>query len=181
MSQALRSRTLNKAHQGHQGIVKTKQLLRSKVWWPGIDKDVEKLVGDCLAYQATGLAMSPTPVQMSELPTHPRRLLHMDFCGPFPTVEMLFVEIDEYSSFPEVEIMRSTTAQAVILSLAKIFATHGLPEKVTSDNSGIQRLHEDERYYPPQSNSTLATSKRLGGIIHETFNQSSWHRAAGRA
>ena len=49
MPQALRSRTLDIAHQGHQGIVKTKQLLRSKVWWPGIDKDAEKLVVNCLA------------------------------------------------------------------------------------------------------------------------------------
>ena len=30
--------------------------------------------------------------------------------------------------------MQSTTAQAVILSLERIFATHGLPEKITSDN-----------------------------------------------
>ena len=30
--QALRPKTLKLAHQGHQGIVKTKQLLRSKVW-----------------------------------------------------------------------------------------------------------------------------------------------------
>ena len=69
MPRALRSRTLEIAHQGHQGIVKTKQLLRSKVWWPGIDKDTEKLVGDCLACQATGPAVPPIPVQMSELPT----------------------------------------------------------------------------------------------------------------
>lgn len=56
----------------------------------------------------------------------------MDFCGPFATGETLFVVIDEYSRFPGIEIMRSTTAQAVILALERIFATHGLPEKVTS-------------------------------------------------
>lgn len=78
--------------------------------------------------------MSPSPVQMSELPTHPWRSLHMDFCGPFPTGEMLLVVTDEYSRFPEVEIMRSTTTQAVILSLERIFATHGLSETTTSDN-----------------------------------------------
>ena len=33
----LRQRTLQLAHEGHQGIVRTKQLLREKVWWPGID------------------------------------------------------------------------------------------------------------------------------------------------
>ena len=30
------------AHEGHQGIVRTKQLLREKVYFPGIDKLVEK-------------------------------------------------------------------------------------------------------------------------------------------
>ena len=32
MPPALRARTLTLAHQGHQGIVKTKQQLRTKVW-----------------------------------------------------------------------------------------------------------------------------------------------------
>ena len=35
----LRKRILIASHDGHQGIVKTKQLLRSKVWYPGMDKD----------------------------------------------------------------------------------------------------------------------------------------------
>ena len=31
---SLRKRVLELAHEGHQGIVKTKDCLRSKVWWP---------------------------------------------------------------------------------------------------------------------------------------------------
>ena len=34
----LREKAVSIAHEGHQGIVKTKQLLREKVWFPGIDK-----------------------------------------------------------------------------------------------------------------------------------------------
>ena len=82
----------------------------------------------------------------------------MDFCGPFPTGEMLFVVIDEYSRFPEVEIMRSTTAQAVNLSLAKIFATHGLPEKITSDNG------------PPFQSKEFNDFMKMKGIIHHKVN-----------
>ena len=155
MPQALRSRTLDIAHQGHQGIVKTKQLLRSKVRWAGIDKDAEKLIVDCLACQATGRAMSPTPVQMSKLPTLPWRSLHLDFCGPFPTGEMLFVVIDEYSRFPEVDIMRSANAQAVIISLERIFATQGLPEKITSDKDP-----------PPFQSKEFNDFMKMKGIIH---------------
>jgi hypothetical protein len=36
---------------GHQGIVKTKSLLREKVWFPGIDKTVATLVQDCYECQ----------------------------------------------------------------------------------------------------------------------------------
>ena len=35
----LRRKVLDLAHKGHQGTVKTKERLRPKVWWPGIDKE----------------------------------------------------------------------------------------------------------------------------------------------
>jgi len=38
----LRHRVVELAHEGHQGIVKVKERLRSKVWWPGVDKDAER-------------------------------------------------------------------------------------------------------------------------------------------
>ena len=166
--QALRPKTLKLAHQGHQGIVKTKQLLRSKVWWPAIDNDAEQLINSCLACQATGLAMPSTPVQMTTLPTHPWKSLRIDFCGPFPTGEMLFAMIDEYSRFPEVEIMKSTTTQSVILCMEKIFATHGIPEKITSDNGPPFHSHEFKDYM------------QLKGIAHHKVTPL-WPQANGLA
>ena len=35
----LKSRVLEMLHEGHMGIVKVKQLARSNVWWPCIDKE----------------------------------------------------------------------------------------------------------------------------------------------
>ena len=56
----LRSRPVELAHLGHQGIVKTKQLIRDKVWFPGIDKLTEDKVKNCLSCQAA-TAKSPPP------------------------------------------------------------------------------------------------------------------------
>jgi hypothetical protein len=39
---SLTEKIIDIAHPGHQGIVKTKALLREKVWFPGIDKAVER-------------------------------------------------------------------------------------------------------------------------------------------
>ena len=79
------------AHEGHQGIVKTKQLLREKVWFPKIDQEVESLLAGCVACQACGPETRPDPLQMSPLPPEPWHTVHIDFCGPFPTGEYLLV------------------------------------------------------------------------------------------
>ncbi|CAS00993.1 Protein CBG28002 [Caenorhabditis briggsae] len=41
---ALRSRVLKMIHRAHPGIVRMKQLARSLVYWPAIDKDIEKMI-----------------------------------------------------------------------------------------------------------------------------------------
>lgn len=47
---SLRQRTMAISHEGHQGIAKTKTLLRTKVWWHGLDAEVEKIVKNCLPW-----------------------------------------------------------------------------------------------------------------------------------
>ncbi|PIK51997.1 hypothetical protein BSL78_11109 [Apostichopus japonicus] len=67
----LRDRIITIAHQGHQGVVRTKQLIREKVWFPGIDKRVEEKISQCIPCQATSSSTTREPIQMSALPTHP--------------------------------------------------------------------------------------------------------------
>ena len=43
----LQNDILKLAHETHMGIVKTKQLLRQKFYWVGMDKDIEQLVKNC--------------------------------------------------------------------------------------------------------------------------------------
>lgn len=57
-----------------------------------------------------------------------------DFCGPFPTGETVLVVLNAYSKYPEVAIVSSTAAKNTIPALERIFATHGIPEVLKTDN-----------------------------------------------
>ena len=151
----LRQRAISIAHEGHQGLVKTKKLLREKVWFPGIDKKVKQMIDQCVICQASGPGSHPEPLQMSPLPPEPWHTVNVDFGGPFPTGEYIFVVIDAYSRFPEVEIVHSTAARSTIFKMDRIFATHGIPRVVRSDNG------------PPFSSEEVRTYMEEKGIKHQ--------------
>ena len=47
---------------------------------------------------------------------------------------MWMLLIDAYSKWPEVHVMESTTIETVTKHLQQIFATHGIPHQIVSDN-----------------------------------------------
>ena len=44
---SMQSDILNKLHMGHQGIRKCRERAKQAVWWPGISKQLEKLLREC--------------------------------------------------------------------------------------------------------------------------------------
>ena len=94
---ALEHRVLQLAHEAHQGITKTKALLRERVWFPNIDRQAEAMVRNCLACQANTPETHNEPLQMSDLPDTVWQDVSADFYGPLPTGEHLLVIVDEYS------------------------------------------------------------------------------------
>ena len=67
----LRKRVLELAHEGHQGVVKMKERLRSKVWWPGVDKDAERKCRECYGCQLVTKETVPPPVKTTRMPERP--------------------------------------------------------------------------------------------------------------
>lgn len=131
---ALHCKVLQLAHEGHQGIVKTKALLRTKVWFPDIDRRAEAAVHNCLACQANTPVAHAEPLKMSALPETPWHSVSADFYGPLPTGEYLLVIIDDYTRYPVVESVRSTSANTVIPVMDKVFSMLGIPRIVKTDN-----------------------------------------------
>ncbi|GFR80235.1 transposon Ty3-G Gag-Pol polyprotein [Elysia marginata] len=166
---SLHHQVITLAHDSHQGIVKTKQLIREKVWFPGIDKMVEVHLKGCVPCQSsvTGTAKRE-PLKMTPLPEHAWEELSVDFAGPFPTGEYLLIMIDDYSRFPEVEILYSTSAKAVIPKINQIFARFGTPIVLKSDNG------------PPFNGTEFAAFAKKLGFHHRKITPL-WPEANGEA
>ena len=142
----LQPRTLALAHEGHLGVVGTKQNLRTKVWWPGMDKAVERHCQACQECQLVAQPDPPEPIRSTSLPDGPWQDLAVDLMGPLPSGHSLLVIVDYYSRFYKVEVMQSTTTEKVIDRLAYTFCRHGLPNTIKSDNGPQFKSHEFREY-----------------------------------
>ena len=132
---SLQKRLLELAHESHMGVVKTKQLLRQKVWWPRIDDHVAQMIKKWRACQMTSAPPREPPVVMTKLPDGPWRELSMDITGPFQNRYYLLAVVDYYSRFPMVEILQSITSESIINQLRKWFGIMGNPAVIKTDNA----------------------------------------------
>ena len=90
----------------------------------------KKLLDNCITCQANVVQHSFAPLQMTTHSQAPWQYLSADFCGPLPSGDMLLVVIDEYSRYPEVEIVRSTSANTDIPKLDRLLSTHGISTEI---------------------------------------------------
>ena len=131
----LQQKVVQMAHEGHQGIVKTKQLLRSTMWFPNIDATVERAIANCLPCQAATDTKHREPLKPTPLPSQPWLILNTDLFGPIENGnQYMLVVQDAYSRYPAVEIIHSTSAEAVIPAMDRILSQLGVPEFIGSDN-----------------------------------------------
>ena len=123
-------------HAGHPGASRMKSIARSFVWWPGMDKELEEAVKQCNTCQCTRHLPTPVPLQPWEWPHRPWIRLHADYAGPFMG-KMFLILVDAHSKWMEVKTVTSATSTVAIEHLRSIFATHGLPEMLVTDNGSV--------------------------------------------
>ena len=110
-----------------------KAIARSYFWWSGLDKAIEEVGKSCHSCQANQPNPSVAPLHPWVWPDSPWKRVHVDFAGPFQG-HTFFIAVDAYSKWPEVVVMPSTTSEKTIDVLRTMFAQHGLPEHLVSDN-----------------------------------------------
>ena len=136
----MRQRLVKELHSTHPGIVKMKALARSYIWWPAIDKTLERYVRTCTTCQEHQHAPQHAPIHPWEFPDKPWSRLHIDY-ATIDNQEVLIV-VDAHSKWIEAVRVHRATASATVTVMRRLFATHGIPETIVSDN-GTQFISEE--------------------------------------
>ena len=142
----LRAEVIGLAHEGHQNADKTLSLLRQNNWFPKMRKSVLDYVESCRPCLAAIPQVTPEPLQPNMLPERAWKDVHADFKGPIGGKYYFHVMIDQYSKYPEVDILKSTSFKKLRPCLDRIFSSQGIPETVTTDNGPPYPSHEMEMY-----------------------------------
>ena len=151
---SLREKYLQVAHRTHDGVVRTKQLLRDLAWWPGMAKAAAALVTDCPTCSTKDAVLSqqarPAPMQAVELPDRPWKKLAIDIVGPIPDTlpgaRYAITVTDYYSKWPEVALTGSVTTDDVISFLSQLWSREGFCDELISDNGPQFTSDQFEKY-----------------------------------
>ena len=128
----MKLQVLDKIHEGHQGIVKCRERAKTSVWWPGLSREVQDMAENgkvCAKHRQ----QRAEPLMPTLFPERPWQMIGTDLFE-LDNLNYLIV-VDYFSRYIEVAAMQKTTkSYEVIRALKSIFARHGIPEEVRSDN-----------------------------------------------
>ena len=149
-----------------------KSLARSFVSWPKLYDNIEQVVKECNVCQQH--AHFPVKALHTwEWPTNSWDRVHLDYDIPIQD-SMILVLIYAYSKWIEAHVVSSSTSEVTIEHLSQIFAIHGLPKSIVSDNgscftseafskfvkqNGIQHIRTAP--YHPASNGLAERAVRI--------------------
>ena len=120
---------LDRIHDGHQGVTKCHERVKRSVWLPGLSRQIEDLVKQCLKCTERR-PNTKEPLIPSAVPDRPWQMIGTDIC--YVKKRPYLIVVDYFSKFIEIGYLASLSSMATIRAL--IFARHGIPEIVRSDN-----------------------------------------------
>ena len=151
---SMQSDILKKIHEGHQGIHKCRERAKTSVFWPGLSKQIQDLVESCATCVQKRVNRSE-PLVKSEMPDYPWQKVASDlfeFKG-----KPYLILVDYYSRYIEMAKLSNISSAQVINHMKSIFARHGIPEILVSDN-GTQYVSAEFEEFSQDYGFTLVTS-----------------------
>ena len=131
MPQTARLEALRSLHEGHLGLTKCTERARASMWWPRMSYDIEEMVKNCRVCKESAPTVKE-PLLPTATPSRPWQIVGTDLFYHNRNTYLLVT--DYYSRYPEIAMLTSESSSCVIKHLKSIFARHGIPEMVMSDN-----------------------------------------------
>ncbi|XP_057179703.1 uncharacterized protein K02A2.6-like [Triplophysa rosa] len=140
------------------------------MYWPCMNKDIETRVQHCEICQQHRYKKQKEPLIKHFTPCEPWRKVGTDLFHL--TGKDYLVVMDYYSNYPEVALLSDTSAKNVIAQMKTIFARHGIPVTMVSDNgpqfsgwafkdfeNGFEHVTSSPHY--PQSNGLAGKAVQI--------------------
>lgn len=115
------------SHEGHMAMTKWKALIRSKLWFPGMDDMVEEEVSKCVPCQLVARGEIGEPVKSTIMPEKPWEFLRL------PNGKEL-VLTDKHSRFPVTAVCTTTAAEYVVPKFDEVLSLLGYPVEIALEN-----------------------------------------------
>jgi len=140
---AMKQDILEKLHTSHLGIVKCRERARQSVWWPGLSTQLVQMIKNCCEC-CKERSQPAEPLITLKLPELPFQKIGTDLSEWEKRTYLLVV--DYYSRYIEIALLKRTTSSEVITHLKSIFARHGIPELIVSDNGPHHSSEEFSKF-----------------------------------
>ena len=148
---ALQRETLQKIHNGHQGIQRCRLRAQSSVWWPGISQHISNLIENC--HVCKKIKTISRTINVHSPSRLPRVASDLFFLGS----DSYLLIVDYFSRYSEVIKLKSTTSRGIIEAMKAVFSRYGIPQTVRSDN-GPQYSSEEFSKFAAEYNFYHETS-----------------------
>lgn len=151
----LRSEMLVKLHEGHLGVQRCQSLARSSIYWPNINNDIYNKVSaceTCIRHRNANPKESLISHEIVQIPWYKVGSDLFEFEG-----KHYLLVVDYYSKYIEIEnLNKGYSCQFVVDRMKSIFARHGIPTIMISDNG------------PPFNSNDFRKFCKDWGIDHQT-------------
>jgi transposase InsO family protein len=163
---SLRVDMTKRLHAAHLGYDSMLRRARELMYWPGMAQDIKQMADNCEACQRMKPCNQKETLQQHDDGRAPWMKIGTDLFEI--QGRQYLVTVDYFSTYIEVDYLKTTTARDVITKLQGHFARYGVPAEIVSDQG------------PQYTSAEFRSMTEEWGIIH-TMSSPGHHQSNGKA
>ena len=129
---SMRHEIRSRIHKGHLGIERCKTRAREALFWQGMDTEISEMISRCETCLESRKQQQREPLMPLPRAQHEWSRVACDLF--YMNGKDYLLIVNYHTSFPEVSLLSETTSAGAIKHTKSVFARHGIPDTVVTDN-----------------------------------------------